>query len=456
MEIPEIQANLWDSINRTDINENITRVDYTNGQDSVSITLNMTGNVLHFDIEGRLVSANLLTFQFPKDAIRLGENRTGIPVGEGLGFLYLDWSDLGVFHEYLDNTKRLRMDIRSSPNFKLDPEIGLTNRGYETGDFTGWSTKDSGSSSITVVSTGPIEGNFSVEAISTASGDNEAASDQGFGGAFNEVFFRFVVNITEAYTGVEEKHLASLKKGGLLGSRVGITFSSGSMRVQHEFLTDSGVVVINTGVAVTPMTILCFELFYKINATTPDKGTALLFLNEVLISNQTDIDNDTFATMSDIVNGQDVDAGADDSISFKVDANRLNSDTSIGCDGFLPPVVVVPPGGLTDVVDIIAFGPTGLFLFLILGFVFLFLGNHFKIMTLALISVFLFGLSIFFYTFPLAYVIDSADVLSVQSLPLFPAAPRFIFLIFLFTFWLFSVILTMALSDRARARLGFA
>ncbi len=44
--IPQIANQFWQSITKTIIDENITIIDYANGQNRVILTLNMTNNIL--------------------------------------------------------------------------------------------------------------------------------------------------------------------------------------------------------------------------------------------------------------------------------------------------------------------------------------------------------------------------------------------------------------------------
>lgn len=304
--IPQIANHFWQSITKTIVNENITTIEYLNGQNIVTLTLNMTDNILHFDLEGRLIEANLLSFQFSENTKRLGENRTGLRLANGRLF-YFDWEDIDLQTEFIEASKSLRIDIRSAPTFKLDPRVSITNPDFETGDFTGWGTTCiSGAQEVN--SSLAINGSFSHRVRSNAGspgGQCFASNDQP---ADNEYFIRFQLRIElNEMADTNVKDIAQIDRTGSLRSKVRLIQNDtlGGLEFTIRYLDDIGANTHrnHTFPAIELETTYCIEFSYDRDNTGPDLGAVTAHVNNTQFMDIT-IDNDMLPVPNRIVSGQ--------------------------------------------------------------------------------------------------------------------------------------------------------
>lgn len=292
--IPQIANQFWKSITKTVIDENIIIIDYTNGQNTIILTLNMTDNILHFDLEGRLVDANLLSFQFSENTKRLGENRTGLRLADGREF-YFDWSDINLDREYIEGSKSLRVDIRSAPTFKLDPRISITNPDFETGDFTGWSQSCGADSSQSINSTNPINGSESYYLNIGSGADNECGIVQTYG-ADDDVYIQhqFIAESSRDVDDGDQIYISRLTASStdVVDFRLIQNDTAGGLQFALRYSTDSGFVTTrNSSFPLFELnTLYCVEYRYFRN-TTANGGQASLWVNNTQVSDNT-IDND--------------------------------------------------------------------------------------------------------------------------------------------------------------------
>jgi hypothetical protein len=143
----------------------------------------------------------------------------------------------------------------------LNTEISLTNPGFETGDFTGWTT----SGSPTVIGTDPKEGSYHMRANISAGGAVRA--HQTYSSA-DTVFTRFFVQRKSSTYDSHNLEVALLTDGGPPGTRAWgffLRFSNDEFRI--EVPHSGGTIYQNLSDTATVDTWFCIEVKWVKSAT---------------------------------------------------------------------------------------------------------------------------------------------------------------------------------------------
>jgi len=140
--------------------------------------------------------------------------------------------------------------------------IALTNQGFETGDFTGWTT----AGAVTVIATDPKCGTYHMRAnvVSGAA----ARAHQSFSTA-TTIYTRMFVQRKSSTYDSHNLEIALLTDGGPPGTRAWglfLRFSNDEFRL--EVPHGAGTVYHNTGVTATVDTWFCIEVLWIKHATT--------------------------------------------------------------------------------------------------------------------------------------------------------------------------------------------
>lgn len=394
VQIPQLENIFWSSVIKTVVNKNITTIQFSNGIDNTKLTLNMTDNILVFDLEGSLSSASLLNFKLSDNAKLLGKDRAGITLSDGNEF-YFDWSDIPLPFEYIEGSKTLRVNLVNPLDFKLDPIIALTNHDFETGDFTGWTTfnDDPVFNTIEVNSTNPINGSFSARFDYQLDGGSKRLTALQNIPASNDTTLQFQVRI-------DTDNLIT-DKGVILG---GIKNASGDDTALHrrafviynhnvtdgiEFLfgfhDDVGVNLTTTAPA-SPDTVFCITMRY-LKGETDNTGLVTFLVDDTLILNST-IDNNSFGSHDTIFNGvfNNMPSNQGIDLEFRTDENRAFSGPTTLLEIECPEIVIPEPpvidgDGLTDFFPIAI---NGIFISWIVGAFFIAFGHKRNVFITAL------------------------------------------------------------------------
>lgn len=368
--ILELENHFWNSVNRIDANENITLIQYlnTNG-DNALLILNLTNNFLEFDLQGRLTQANLLTFQFPNSVERLGDNRTGLRLANGNSF-YFDWENIELAREYSEGAKTLRVDIRSSPNFKLDPRIAITNPDFETGDSTGWTIACGSDSTQIVNSTNPINGSWSHWIRNGDGPDDNCSLHQSHADTTDNQYsqFQFRILNSNSFSDSDSTNIVFMGDGGSLRLRVFVIQNDtlGGLQFGVSYNTDSGSVTIfnHTFAEVESNTIYCVETFYN-RDSSPNSGDMSMWINRTQFQSASGFDNNGLGRIDRLLSGQPGDAGAGH-LEYQVDDHYLDDASRVNTcpEGFAPPIPPIIPLELQSIAPV---GSTIFLAFVLIG-----------------------------------------------------------------------------------------
>ncbi len=450
IEIPQIANQFWLSVEKTIVDENITTIEFIKGANTVLLTLNLTENILHFDLSGRLIDENLLIFKFSENTKRLGENRTGLRLENGNEF-YFDWKDINLRNEYIEGSKSLRVDIRSAPNFKLDPRISITNPDWETGDFTGWTTASGSDCSQSISSVTPINGSESHLINSQVGSDNNCSAIQDIG-PNTDSHLQAQFRIESGYTiDGARKGIVGWRGGG--GSTAGLFFvifnsSSSQLEVLGRYAVDSGNVDVRnasfTGIAVG--NLYCIEIRY-FRSSSPNDGEFQVWINNTQALSASNFDNNGINRADRIVSGQQNDQGFADIIFRTDDFYADDSERVNTCpEGLSPPV---PPPIPIIVVDFFPLAPLMNLFFIVGGFILVF--NAKGRLEFQATGMFFFLASLLFISIPIYAIIDDTSSLSYVVLN-YPDGIRNNFVLINFVF--IGLGLTSVIMNN-KGRLGF-
>lgn len=378
--IPELSNRFWVSVDKTIVSENITTIDYINGAHTALLTLNLTENFLIFDIEGRLPSANLLSFQFSENTIRLEENRTGLRLANG-GLFYFDWTDIQLETEFIEGSKVLRIDIRSSPNFKLDPRLVFTNPDFETGDFTGWTTACSGGNTQAVSSIDPINGSESNRVVFTS--DSNCLTRQSTFSSNTDTFYQHTWRLESngSVTDGDRRDISRMTSSSQLRLRISMEYNAtrGAFQFAVGYRDNGGAIPAPRNQSFPNIingATYCIEAYYQRDDSDPDMGIVQVWINNTQLMNIEDVDNESISRPNRIWLGQQgTEVGGD--VTYRVDdlygangnsglADRINTCPEGLGEEEDPGPPVVGPLVLSTLAPI---GPNIMLLFIIIGLI---------------------------------------------------------------------------------------
>lgn len=451
--IPQIANQFWLSVQKTIIDENITTIEYIKGANTVLLTLNLTENVLHFDLSGKLVDENLLVFKFSENTKRLSENRTGLRLANGNEF-YFDWEDINpnLQREYIAGSKSLRVDIRSAPNFKIDPRISINNPDFETGDFTGYATDGCGIDSNDLVnSTQPINGTYSYHVIIGSGADNNCSRRQDIGG-HNDNYVQFQIDFKSAvaWTDGDIINFHRLADGGSLRTSISIqqNDTAGGFQWRVSFDGDGGDTIVNNASfpLITIGSRYCVEYHY-LRSASANSGIGELWINKTQFTSNSGIDNNGRGQPDRLYVGNPVD-GSGGPVTFKVDDLYADSSERVNTcpEGLIPPV---PPPISIIVVDFFPLAPLMNLFFIVGGFILVFSAKG--RLEFQATGMFFFLASLLFVSVPIYAIIDDTSSLSYVILN-YPDAIRNNFVLINFVF--IGLGLTSVIINN-KGRLGF-
>jgi len=381
IQILELSNHFWNNITKSVIDENITIIDYANGQNTVSLTLNMSNNFLQFDLEGRLIEANLMRFQFSNNVERLEENRTGLRLKNG-GLFYFDWSDINLETEYIEGSKTLRIDIRSAPTFKLDPRLVFDNPDFETGDYTGWAEACS-TGSQAVNSTNPINGSESNRvAFLTGSTSNNCYTRQGTFTSAPDAFMQHQWRIESvgSWDDNGRRDISRMTSSNQLRITLQMRWNATRSAFQFQVAYRDDIGAISHRNQTFPNIDLtatyCAELYYQRDNAGDNLGIAQVWINNTQYMNIETVDNNAISPVNRMWLGQqgNEDGGA---VTYRTDdlygSNSLRINTCPeGLSSGEPPII---PEVILPITDFVPIAINGIFLSWIAGGAFITLGH---------------------------------------------------------------------------------